>query len=73
MNLSWGGPMDWIAEKLLSFLIYLKGLCGSYGWSIIIITVIVRMLFWPITQKANKSNETDAETAAANERDSREV
>jgi YidC/Oxa1 family membrane protein insertase len=55
MNLSWGGPMDWIAEKLLSFLIYLKGLCGSYGWSIIIITVIVRMLFWPITQKANKS------------------
>ena len=55
MNLSWGGPMDWIAEKLLSFLVYLKGLCGSYGWSIIIITVMVRMLFWPITQKANKS------------------
>ena len=55
MNLSWGGPMDWIAEKLLSFLVYLKGLCGSYGWSIIIITIIVRMLFWPITQKANKS------------------
>ncbi len=55
MNLSWGGPMDWIAEKLLSFLIFLKGICGSYGWSIIIITVIVRMLFWPITQKANNS------------------
>jgi len=55
MNLSWGGPMDWIAEKLLSFLIFLKGLCGSYGWSIIIITVIVRVLFWPVTQKANKS------------------
>ncbi|MDD5698702.1 MAG: membrane protein insertase YidC [Victivallaceae bacterium] len=55
MNLSWGGPMDWIAEKLLSFLIFLKGICGSYGWSIIIITVIVRLLFWPITQKANKS------------------
>jgi YidC/Oxa1 family membrane protein insertase len=55
MNLSWGGPMDWIAEKLLSFLVFLKGFCGSYGWSIIIITIIVRMLFWPITQKANKS------------------
>jgi YidC/Oxa1 family membrane protein insertase len=55
MNLSWGGPMDWIAEKLLSFLVFLKGFCGSYGWSIIIITVIVRMLFWPITQKANNS------------------
>ena len=55
MNLSWGGPMDWIAEKLLSFLVYLKGFCGSYGWSIIIITIMVRMLFWPITQKANKS------------------
>lgn len=55
MNLSWGGPMDWIAEKLLSFLIFLKSLCGSYGWSIIIITIIVRMLFWPVTQKANNS------------------
>jgi YidC/Oxa1 family membrane protein insertase len=55
MNLSWGGPMDWIAEKLLSFLIFLKGICGSYGWSIIIITIIVRLLFWPITQKANSS------------------
>jgi YidC/Oxa1 family membrane protein insertase len=30
-------------------------MCGSYGWSIIIITVIVRLLFWPITQKANNS------------------
>ena len=55
MNLSYGGPLDWIAEKLLSFLIFLKSICGSYGWSIIIITVIVRMLFWPITQKANNS------------------
>jgi YidC/Oxa1 family membrane protein insertase len=55
MNLSYGGPMDWIAEKLLSFLIYLKGLCGSYGWSIIIITILVRLVFWPVTQKANSS------------------
>jgi YidC/Oxa1 family membrane protein insertase len=55
MNLSYGGPMDWIAEKLLSFLIFLKGVCGSYGWSIIIITMIVRLLFWPVTQKANNS------------------
>ena len=55
MNLSYGGPLDWIAEKLLSFLIFLKKMCGSYGWSIIIITVLVRLLFWPITQKANNS------------------
>jgi YidC/Oxa1 family membrane protein insertase len=55
MNLSYGGPMDWIAEKLLSFLIFLKSICGSYGWSIIIITMIVRLLFWPVTQKANNS------------------
>jgi YidC/Oxa1 family membrane protein insertase len=54
MNLSWG-PIGWIAGKFLSFLIFLKDICGSYGWSIIIITVIVRLLFWPITQKANKS------------------
>lgn len=54
MHLSWG-PLDWIALVMLRFLVWLKGICGSYGWSIIILTVIVRLLFWPVTQKANKS------------------
>lgn len=54
LHLSWG-PLDAIAAWLLRFLVWLNSKCGSYGWSIIILTMIVRMLFWPVTQKANKS------------------
>jgi len=55
MHLSFLAPMEWISRQLLTFLIWLKGFCGSYGWSIIILTIIVRLIFWPITQKANNS------------------
>jgi len=54
MHLAWG-PLDWLARILLSSLVFLKSFCGSYGWSIVILTIIVRLLFWPITQKANGS------------------
>jgi len=54
MHLSWG-PLDWIAKMMLLALIMLKGFCGSYGWSIIVLTIIVRIVFWPVTQKANNS------------------
>lgn len=54
MHLAWG-PLDYLARLLLWVLIRLKGLCGSYGWSIIILTILVRLLFWPATAKANAS------------------
>ena len=54
LHLSWG-PLDSIAGWLLRFLVWLYSKCGSYGLSIIILTMMVRMLFWPVTQKANKS------------------
>lgn len=56
MHLSFISPMEWISRKLLQFLIYLKDVCGgSYGWAIIVLTIIVRLIFWPVTQKANNS------------------
>jgi len=54
MHMAWG-PLDYLARLLLWVLIQLKGVCGSYGWSIIILTIIVRLLFWPATAKANAS------------------
>ncbi|MEG1979635.1 MAG: membrane protein insertase YidC, partial [Victivallaceae bacterium] len=54
VHLSWG-PIDYLARFLLKVLVFFKSICHSYGWSIIILTVIVRILFWPITQKANAS------------------
>ncbi len=54
MHLAWG-PLDWVAKFMLVALIMLNSFCCSYGWSIIVLTIIVRVVFWPITQKANNS------------------
>lgn len=55
MHLSYFSWMDFLARPLVWLLNYLKGLSGSYGWAIILLTCIVRIVFWPITQKANNS------------------
>jgi len=47
--------LETISLWLLYGLIFLKGIVGSYGWSIIALTVIVKLVFWPITHKANMS------------------
>lgn len=54
MHLAWG-PLDYLARLMLWALVKLDSLCGSYGWSIIILTIIVRLLFWPVTARANAS------------------
>ncbi len=54
MHLSWG-PLDYLARLLLWVLIKLHSWCGSYGISIIILTLLVRTLFYPVTAKANSS------------------
>ncbi len=54
MHLSWG-PLDYLARFMLTVLSWFYSLCGSYGWSIIILTLVVRILFFPITRKANLS------------------
>jgi len=54
LHLSWG-PLNYLARFMLWVLVWLHGICGSYGWSIIILTIIVRGLLFPITRKANLS------------------
>jgi YidC/Oxa1 family membrane protein insertase len=55
MRVAWWSWLEWISQMLLKLLIWLKLHCGSYGLSIILLTVMVRACFWPITQKANSS------------------
>lgn len=50
--MSWFEP---ISQGLLLALIWLKKFCGSYGLSIIVLTLIVKMIFWPVTDRANAS------------------
>ncbi|MCQ2380571.1 MAG: membrane protein insertase YidC [Victivallaceae bacterium] len=55
MHLSSWGPMDYLARFLLWFLNKLNAIIGSYGASIIVLTLIVRLIFYPITAKSNAS------------------
>jgi len=44
-----------VSILLLKILLYLKTWCGSYGLSIIVLTFIVKTIFWPVTHRANMS------------------
>jgi YidC/Oxa1 family membrane protein insertase len=44
-----------LAEWFLYALIWLNGIVGNFGVAIIVLTIIVKVAFWPITHKSNKS------------------
>lgn len=49
------GWFTFIAKPLFVSLKFFQGLVGNYGWSIIIITFIIKLLFAPLTHKQQKS------------------
>ena len=51
------GFFDIIAKPLNQFLHFLHGYVGNYGVAIIILTVIIKALFWPLSHKSYKSME----------------
>ena len=55
MHISYYSWFEFIARPMVMLLNWLRSICGSYGIAIILLTLIVRALFWPITQKANSS------------------
>lgn len=55
MHISYYSWFEFIARPMLQLLNWLYSFCKSYGISIILLTLIVRIVFWPITQKANNS------------------
>lgn len=52
INFGW---FDVIAKPTLYLLNWLYNIVGNYGVAIILVTVILKALFWPITQKGLKS------------------
>ena len=44
-----------LSRGMLYMLIWLKNWCGSYGLGIILLTLIVRTIFWPVSHYANRS------------------
>ena len=54
MHLGWL-PIDFLAHIMLKIMNFLYSFIGSFGLSIILLTLLVRTLFFPITMKANDS------------------
>ncbi len=49
------GWFDIIAKPTLWMLNFLYGFCKNYGVAIILVTIMFKAIFWPITQKGMKS------------------
>src|SRR5947209_14372516 len=44
-----------VSQFLLNFLNWIHGFLRSYGWSILALTAVVKIVLWPLQDKANKS------------------
>src|SRR5438067_7732092 len=49
------GIFEIVSQFLLNFLNWLHGFIGSYGWSILALTAIIKIVLWPLQNKANLS------------------
>jgi YidC/Oxa1 family membrane protein insertase len=49
------GMFKIVSQFLLNFLNWLHGFLGSYGWSILALTAVVKVVLWPLQNKANLS------------------
>ncbi len=52
VNFGW---FDWLARPALQFLIWLNGYVHNYGWSLIILTFLLRVVFWYPNHKSFQS------------------
>jgi len=52
----WGGlPMEWIGLPILKFMNWVYRYVGNYGVAIILITILSKVLFYPLTVKSMRS------------------
>ena len=49
------GWFDILAKPLFIVMLWLYGVTGNWGWAIIIVTLIIKILFFPLSQKSYKS------------------
>jgi YidC/Oxa1 family membrane protein insertase len=54
LNYGW---FTFLAKPLVSGLKFFYSYAGNYGVAIIILTILVKLLFWPLSQKSYKSME----------------
>jgi YidC/Oxa1 family membrane protein insertase len=57
------GMFTFIAAPIFKVLMWLHGLIGNWGWSIIALTALIRMMLYPLTQKGMVSMQKIKEIA----------
>ncbi len=55
MHIAYWSWFEFIARPIARFLVWLGKLIGNYGVAIILLTLLVRALLWPLVQKSNTS------------------
>ena len=48
-------PMEWVAVPVLRFMKWLYAITGNYGVAIIVLTIVTKLLFFPLSLKSMKS------------------
>jgi len=51
------GFLSIVSKLLLSFMYGIHALVPSWGWSIVIMTICIKLLFWPLSAKASRSQK----------------
>ena len=50
-------PFEWVAEPMNWFLNKLYNLLGNFGLAIIFLTIVLKLVLWPLTAKATRSQK----------------
>lgn len=53
--IDFGDWLKWLAIPLLVVLKFLYGYVGNYGIAIVILTILIKLIFWPLGNKSYKS------------------
>lgn len=51
------GFLGVISKMLLSFMYMIHAFVPNWGWSIVIMTICIKLLFWPLSAKASRSQK----------------
>jgi YidC/Oxa1 family membrane protein insertase len=51
------GFLSFVSKLLLAFMYAIHSVVPSWGWSIVIMTICIKTLFWPLTAKASRSQK----------------
>ena len=49
--------IGFLSKLLLSFMLFLESYLSNWGWSIVVMTICIKILFWPLTAKSTRSQK----------------